>query len=258
MSATFKRGVTSIEANLTPLIDVTFLLIVFFVLVSQIVEVENVDMDLPRPRDAATVLAGDEQRAVINVVPSNVEVGGVVGYRIGTRLFSPDPAGPLVVERLSRRPVPGYALDPHQPSGRSGHAIRAGRTGDAGCRDGRPRCRRTVRPREPGRREGGRAPMTLPSPDNPEPHGLAIHRARRRRLSRGDLHPEPDRDDRRRVSVACLLHGGHGVQAWRADLPARPARPSAPRQRRPTRSISTTTRCASSSRARGQGVTPTA
>ena len=38
-----------VAANLTPMIDVTFLLIVFFVVVSQIVEVENVEMELPRP-----------------------------------------------------------------------------------------------------------------------------------------------------------------------------------------------------------------
>ena len=47
MSSVFKRGNAKIEANLTPMIDVTFLLIVFFVLVSQIVEVENVPMSLP-------------------------------------------------------------------------------------------------------------------------------------------------------------------------------------------------------------------
>jgi biopolymer transport protein ExbD len=93
MSATFKRGVTSIQANLTPMIDVTFLLIVFFVLVSQIVEVENVEMELPRPRDAATVLAGDEQRVVINVVPSGSERGGVGAYRVGAAEFGPGDDG---------------------------------------------------------------------------------------------------------------------------------------------------------------------
>jgi biopolymer transport protein ExbD len=42
VSLIYRRGPAQISANLTPMIDVTFLLIVFFVLVSQIVEVENV------------------------------------------------------------------------------------------------------------------------------------------------------------------------------------------------------------------------
>ena len=45
-----KRGPAEIHANLTPMIDVTFLLIVFFVLVSQIVEVENVEIESARAR----------------------------------------------------------------------------------------------------------------------------------------------------------------------------------------------------------------
>ncbi len=91
MSGVFKRGSAEIEANLTPMIDVTFLLIVFFVLVSQIVEVESVQMKLPEPIDPATELAGEEQRVVINVLP---EAGGkIAGYRLGTRSFPPDAAG---------------------------------------------------------------------------------------------------------------------------------------------------------------------
>ena len=57
MSRAFRRGRTDVQANLTPMIDVTFLLIVFFVLVSQIVEVENVDLLLPELEDPATDLA---------------------------------------------------------------------------------------------------------------------------------------------------------------------------------------------------------
>ena len=69
MSTIYKRGNAEISANLTPMIDVTFLLIVFFVLVSQIVEVENVEMELPKPTEPLTEKLGEEQRAVINVVP---------------------------------------------------------------------------------------------------------------------------------------------------------------------------------------------
>ncbi len=49
MSAVFKRGNAEVRANLTPMIDVTFLLIVVFVLVSEIVEAESVEMKLPVP-----------------------------------------------------------------------------------------------------------------------------------------------------------------------------------------------------------------
>ncbi|MHC5002633.1 MAG: ExbD/TolR family protein [Planctomycetota bacterium] len=91
MSLIFKRGSADIEANLTPMIDVTFLLIVFFVLVSQIVEVESVPMSLPEPVDPLTERLGEEQRAVINVVPS--AGGDVFGYRLGTRAHAASPAG---------------------------------------------------------------------------------------------------------------------------------------------------------------------
>ena len=42
MTRAFARGPASIEANLTPMIDIVFLLVVFFVLVSQIVDLDTV------------------------------------------------------------------------------------------------------------------------------------------------------------------------------------------------------------------------
>ncbi len=80
-----------IAANLTPMIDVVFLLIVFFVLVSQIVEVENADLDLPRPQDPASVGPPEQARIVINVLPGSG--GDVSGYRMGTRRYVADTAG---------------------------------------------------------------------------------------------------------------------------------------------------------------------
>ncbi len=85
------RDSEPIAANLTPMIDVVFLLIVFFVLVSQIVEVENVDLDLPRPQDAASELPGEQPRIVINVLPD--EAGQAGGYRMANRRYSADTAG---------------------------------------------------------------------------------------------------------------------------------------------------------------------
>ncbi len=91
MSIACKRGPAKVEANLTPLIDVTFLLIVFFVLVSQIVELENVDLDLPAPTDPVSELAGDEQRAVVNIVPK--PDGDILEYRLGGRSYAADRDG---------------------------------------------------------------------------------------------------------------------------------------------------------------------
>ncbi len=92
MSAATKRGPAVVEANLTPMIDVTFLLIVFFVLVSQIVELENVDLNLPTPTDPISEMAGDEQRAVVNVKPKPGG-GDILEYRLGGKSYAADRDG---------------------------------------------------------------------------------------------------------------------------------------------------------------------
>ncbi len=91
MARTHRHEPTRIAANLTPMIDVVFLLIVFFVLVSQIVDLENVKMDLPVPIDPASEMADDERRVVVNVEPTSG--GRVAGYRLGARFFGADTAG---------------------------------------------------------------------------------------------------------------------------------------------------------------------
>ena len=52
----------SIEANLTPMIDVSFLLIVFFVLVSRITDAEQAPMALPEVRAGSAARADDDAR----------------------------------------------------------------------------------------------------------------------------------------------------------------------------------------------------
>ncbi len=100
MSQVFKRGNAAVESNLTPMIDVTFLLIIFFVLVSRIVDIERVDLALPQPEDPASMKVGDEPRAVVNIMPD--PDGGAQAYRLGTRSFAPDEAGQeAVIERLA-------------------------------------------------------------------------------------------------------------------------------------------------------------
>jgi len=101
MSNVYSRGTAKIHANLTPMIDVTFLLIVFFVLVSQIVDVEHVDMNLPAPDDPASQRAGDEQRVVLNVIPG--PSGRAAGYKLGTNRYDTNEAGlAALTDRLTQ------------------------------------------------------------------------------------------------------------------------------------------------------------
>ncbi len=101
MSVIFKRGNAEIEANLTPMIDVTFLLIVFFVLVSQIVSKENQPMELPEPTDPASELVSDDERAVINIVHGGQ--GRADEIWLGTRRYETSRAGiEAIAQQLQR------------------------------------------------------------------------------------------------------------------------------------------------------------
>jgi biopolymer transport protein ExbD len=91
MSIAFRKGNADIQGNLTPMIDMAFLLIVFFVLVSRIVDRDRVDMDLPSPTESATERASEDRRVVINVLPG--EGGKADGYRVGGVEFSSSAAG---------------------------------------------------------------------------------------------------------------------------------------------------------------------
>lgn len=86
-----RRAPTQIHANLTPMIDVTFLLIVFFVLVSQIVEAEQVRLRLPELGNPASETPPEELRIVLNVLPG--ERGEAAGYRLGGATFAPNAVG---------------------------------------------------------------------------------------------------------------------------------------------------------------------
>lgn len=85
MSRLYARGPARFEANLTPLIDMAFLLIVFFVLVSQISSIENLPLDLPQPAQNAARAPGDDPRVVVNVVPA--ADGAAAGYQLGRNEF---------------------------------------------------------------------------------------------------------------------------------------------------------------------------
>ena len=78
-------------ANLTPMIDMTFLLVVFFILISRISEVEQIPMELPEPRNAYSTLPSDQLRAIVNL-PADDE-GNVNSLHLNAEVFNPDAAG---------------------------------------------------------------------------------------------------------------------------------------------------------------------
>ena len=91
MTRIHTRGAARIEANLTPMIDMTFLLVVFFVLVSTISEVESIEMELPNPEPSASTPPSDEPRTVINVIPGSD--GEATGYRLNGTDLRLEPSG---------------------------------------------------------------------------------------------------------------------------------------------------------------------
>lgn len=67
-----KRKVESgvAAANLTPMIDVTFQLIIFFLLVNNIVSEENVSMLVPKLFEPKVIELGEVPRVVISIIPA--------------------------------------------------------------------------------------------------------------------------------------------------------------------------------------------
>lgn len=86
-----------IGANLTSMIDIIFLLVVFFVLVSRISEVEQIPLELPEPTNPATSNASDQARAVVNM-PADAD-GSATVIRLNTGEFAADAAGMDVFTR---------------------------------------------------------------------------------------------------------------------------------------------------------------
>lgn len=104
------RSTAELTPNLTSLIDVTFLLIVFFVLVSRLVETENVNLNLPAPLKPPTMLPGKEQQVIVNVVPAPGQGGVAASYRVGERTFSTEPAG---LRAMTQHLAGLYAANPY-------------------------------------------------------------------------------------------------------------------------------------------------
>lgn len=93
-----EREPAQVRANLTPMIDVVFLLIIFFMLVAQISRTRRVELDLPELREAQAGEATRDQQMIINVVPLAQSIGPGDAYRVGLRSYGSDNAS---LERLT-------------------------------------------------------------------------------------------------------------------------------------------------------------
>lgn len=71
MSKVYKRGRAKAEINMTPLIDITFQLIIFFLLTNNMIAEQTIEMRVPVLDQAQTVELGEKiAQVVINVAPS--------------------------------------------------------------------------------------------------------------------------------------------------------------------------------------------
>jgi len=70
-SQIFHRGPTTPRMNITPLIDVVFLLIIFFMLVNNIISEQSVQMIVPHLDEPTThELLDDQGRIIVNIAPA--------------------------------------------------------------------------------------------------------------------------------------------------------------------------------------------
>jgi biopolymer transport protein ExbD len=56
------------RVNMTPMIDVTFLLLTFFLLASQLASAEKVEIDLPKPHESQAVERRIPEKIIINLL----------------------------------------------------------------------------------------------------------------------------------------------------------------------------------------------
>ena len=94
--------------GITPLVDVVFLLIVFFVVVSSAVDLDRVPLDLPMPNPAMTMPPVERPAAVVNVVPA--DGGEALGYRLDGETYAADDGG---TELLRHALAVHFVADPN-------------------------------------------------------------------------------------------------------------------------------------------------
>ena len=87
---------THVRANLTPMIDVVFLLVIFFMLVAQISRTQLVELDPPEIERAASAEITSQKRLVINVIPG---ASADDAYRLGVLTFDATESGAASLAR---------------------------------------------------------------------------------------------------------------------------------------------------------------
>lgn len=93
MPARTRKPGGPLQANLTPMIDVVFQLIIFFLLVAQFSRQQVIDLSLPSVANRQSEQIKGESRAIINVVPTR-QVAALGGdYRMGSLAFAGTPKG---------------------------------------------------------------------------------------------------------------------------------------------------------------------
>ncbi len=70
-SQIFHRGPTKPQMNITPLIDVVVLLIIFFMLVNNIISEQSVQMIVPQLDEPITHELDDAGRIIVNIAPAD-------------------------------------------------------------------------------------------------------------------------------------------------------------------------------------------
>ena len=87
-------GAAQIRMNLTPMIDMTFLLNVFFLLTSQLSNVEMAEeINLPAPSNSVAVEPAEEHRLIINLIPDEADRTRIAMMRLGFHAHAYDAAG---------------------------------------------------------------------------------------------------------------------------------------------------------------------
>ena len=86
-------GSSRLEINLTPMIDVVFLLLIFFVLIAQSSQRQWAQVELPEPKPSAAKYVYSPEVMTITVICD--QQGKLLAYQSQGQMISPEQAGKL-------------------------------------------------------------------------------------------------------------------------------------------------------------------
>ena len=89
------RKMAPVELNLTSMLDVIFLLIIFFLLVSNMSTAELPKLEPPEPESSQAREPQERSRVVINIIPPESRNGTVQRVRVGQEDIAPGNFGRL-------------------------------------------------------------------------------------------------------------------------------------------------------------------